>query len=178
MQHYEFPKRLKALYDKAVNLYARGGRDVTTFFDAAETAFLHTIGAIPMEIYDFAEDANNDGEPDWETALLVQSVRRDFFLQVQRGRHSTVTIPASDFPAKEDEAGGVAWLPRLILKAKSKLRGELPADLMYGCGGDRKFFREHDIHPAEFLRLTWGHLDDEAAIVGWVLERKKTVASV
>ena len=33
---------------------------------------------------------------------------------------------------------GIAWLPRILVKARLKLRGEMPADLMYGCGGDRQ----------------------------------------
>ena len=37
-----------------------------------------------------------------------------------------------DFPAKADEVEGIAWLPRLIVKARAKLAGQLPADLMYG----------------------------------------------
>ena len=37
-----------------------------------------------------------------------------------------------EFPAKTDEIAGIAWLPRLIVKARAKLEGALPADLMYG----------------------------------------------
>ncbi len=172
MQHYLFQQRLKAIYGKAVETYAGGGRNVNTFFDGAEVEFLRGIGAIPMEIYDFAEDANEDGEPDWETALMIQTIRRDYFLQVQNGMHSATTLREPDFPAKEDEVKGVSWLPRLILKAKSKLKGEMPTDLMYCCGGDRNFFRTHDIHPAEFLYMTWRHMDRDEAIVEWVLCRK------
>ncbi len=171
MRHYEFHKRLRTVYDKALDLYNRGEREAGRFFDSGEVEFLESIGASPGEIYDFAEDSVTDGEPDWETVLLLQSLRRDFFLQVQGGRPSPNRLREPDFPAREDEAEGVAWLPRLIQKARAKLRGELPADLMYCCGGDRKFFRAHDIHPAEFLRLTWAHLEDKRAIVRWVLER-------
>ena len=58
-------------------------------------------------------------------------------------------------------------------KARAKLRGELPPSLMYSCGGDRRFFKEHDILPAEFLNLVW-RLDSDEAIVDWVLRRKAT----
>ena len=74
-------------------------------------------------------------------------------------------------PAKTDAVKGIEWLPRLIPKTKAKLRGELPASLMYSCGGDRNFFRTHDIHPAEFMSVVWRHLDNDAAIVDWVLKR-------
>ncbi len=178
MQHYEFQRRLKTVYDKAVATYGRGERNVNMFFDRTELEFLRAIGATPMEIYDYAEDLNSDGEPDWETVLLVQAIRRDYFLQVQGGAFSQTTLSEAAFPAREDEIEGISWLPRLILKARSKLKGELPEDLMYVCGGDRKFFREHDIHPAEFLHLTWSHLDNDAAIVRWVLERSGRPLSV
>ncbi|MES1166450.1 MAG: DUF5069 domain-containing protein, partial [Pseudomonadota bacterium] len=56
-------------------------------------------------------------------------------------------------------------------KTKAKLRGELPASLMYCCGGDRKFFKTHDIQPAEFLSLVWRNLGNDAAIVDWVTRR-------
>jgi hypothetical protein len=37
-----------------------------------------------------------------------------------------------EFPAKSAKVEGIAWLPRLITKARAKLAGSLPADLMYG----------------------------------------------
>jgi hypothetical protein len=43
---------------------------------------------------------------------------------------------------------------------------------MYCCGGDRKFFKEHNILPAEFLALVWRHGTDDAALVDWVLRRR------
>ena len=39
---------------------------------------------------------------------------------------------------------------------------------MYDCGGDRKFFREHGLHPADFLRHFWsveGHPEKILAYV-------------
>jgi hypothetical protein len=81
-------------------------------------------------------------------------------------------LDEASLPAKTDAVRGIAWLPRLLPKARAKLRGELPPSLMYGCGGDRRFFREHNILPAEFLALTWRHESDPAAIVDWVIRRK------
>ena len=42
---------------------------------------------------------------------------------------------------------------------------------MYSCGGDRNFFRTHDIHPAEFLTLVWRNGDNDAATIDWVVWR-------
>jgi hypothetical protein len=42
---------------------------------------------------------------------------------------------------------------------------------MFCCGGDRKFFKEHDILPAEFLALVWRHENNDGAIIDWVTRR-------
>ncbi len=171
MPHNQFHTRLKDLHDKAVKKFAAGERNPDAYFDKKELTFLSSIGARPMDLYDFAEDFNGDGEPDWETCLLIQTIRRDYFLIEQQGRPDGPPLPEPEFPAKDDELEGIPWLPRLILKTRCKLRGEMPPDLMYCCGGDRNFFRTHNIHPAEFLHLVWRNENDERAIVTWVLER-------
>ena len=63
---------------------------------------------------------------------------------------------------------GIPWLPRIIKKAEAKLRGEMAPDLMYGCGGDRNFFREHRLNPADFLRHVWAADGDEAKVLAYV----------
>ena len=60
---------------------------------------------------------------------------------------------------------GIAWLPRLIVKARAKLRGEMPPELMYGCGGDRPFLRGVNIHLADFLRVVWAAGEDDRRVV-------------
>jgi hypothetical protein len=78
-------------------------------------------------------------------------------------------------PGKGDAVRDIEWLPRLIPKAKAKLRGELPESLMYCCGGDRNFFKAHDIFPAEFLSLVWRNEHDDKVIVEWVVRRSAAV---
>ncbi len=172
MNHFEFPARFRALYDQAVARYADGQRGADTYFNAGEKAFLAANGITPQHLFDYAEDHNNyDGEPGHDHALAIECVRRDYFLNVQGGRPSGTTLDESRLPAKTDAVRGIAWLPRLLPKARAKLRGELPASLMYCCGGDRKFFQEHNILPAEFLSLLWRHGNDDAAVVDWVVKR-------
>ena len=84
-------------------------------------------------------------------------------------------MDSQTLPAKTDEARGIAWLPRIIPKAKAKLRGELPPDTMFCCGGDRNFFRTNDIHPSEFLRVVKDAGDDEETIIDWVVSRKNGI---
>ena len=172
MNHFAFPQQFRAVYDKAVGLYAKGQRGAETFFTPEETAWLAANGINPQHVYDYAEDHNNyDGEPGFEHALGIETIRRDYFLNVQRGRASGAKLDETTLPAKTDAVRGISWLPRLLKKARAKLRGELPASLMYCCGGDRKFFKEHNILPAEFLSVLWRNENDDSAIVEWVAQR-------
>ncbi len=173
MKHYDFADRFRALYDKAVKFYASGKTGADTYFTADESAFLAANGLTAQNIYDYAEDHHGYGEPGYDRALAIELVRRDYFLNAQGGQPSGKVIDGSALPAKTDAVRGIEWLPRLIPKTKAKLRGELPASLMYSCGGDRAFFAKHDIHPAEFLTLVWRNENNDAAIVDWVVKRSR-----
>jgi hypothetical protein len=70
-------------------------------------------------------------------------------------------------PAKTDAVDGIAFA-RLIAKARLKLRGEMPDDLMYGCGGDRAFAHERNIELPWFLELVRDAGDDDRRIVNAV----------
>lgn len=171
MKHYDFADRFRPLYDKAVQLQAAGRTGPDTYFSAEETSFLAANGIGGQALYDYAEDQNNGGEPGYDRALAIELVRRDYFLNIQDGKPSTRVLDVDTMPAKTDAVNGIEWLPRIIPKTKAKLRGELPASLMYSCGGDRRFFKQHDIHPAEFLSLVWRNLDNDAATIAWVVRR-------
>ncbi len=173
MEHYDFHKEFRASYDKAAKQYAAGKRNPGEFFSKHELAFLAAIGSRSQDLYDYVEDAANYGEPDFETALLVQAVRRSYFHLVQKSEPATTVLDEESLPAKTAAIRGIEWLPRLVPKARAKLRGELPTSLMYGCGGDRRFFKQHDIHPAEFLQVVWQSGDNDKAIVDWVARRAK-----
>jgi len=175
MKHYDFADRFRALYEKAVKLYGAGQRDAETFFSGDETAFLAASGLTAQHLYDYAEDHLNGGEPGYDRALAIEMVRRDYFLNVQGGKASTQVLDVDALPPKDAAVRGISWLPRIIPKTKAKLRGELPPSLMYCCGGDRRFFREHDIHPAEFLSLVWRFENDDDAIIDWVVRRSQRV---
>jgi hypothetical protein len=171
MKNYDFTKKFHELYDKAVGLYARGQRDAKTFFSADEEAWLAANGITAQHLYDYAEDQNNYSEPGYDNALGIELIRRDYFLNAQGGKPSNTVLSESSLPSKSAAVLGLTWLPRLLPKAKAKLRGELPASLMYSCGGDRNFFKTHDIQSTEFLNLVWRHEKDDAAIVDWVVKR-------
>ena len=171
MKHYDFADQFHALYDKAVKQYASGLRDQPAYYTADEQAFLAANGIGVQAMYDYAEDHNNGGEPGYDRALEIETVRRDYFLNVQGGKASATVLDEGKMPSKDEAIKGITWLPRIIPKTKAKLRGELPASLMYSCGGDRRFFKAHDILPAEFLSLVWRNEHNDAAIVDWVVKR-------
>jgi hypothetical protein len=175
MKHYEFTQYFRALFSKATDLYDQGQRGADTFFTDREKAWLASNGLTPQYLYDYAEDQNNSNEPGYDNALAVEFVRRTYFIEKQGGRASTTVLDETKLPPKSASIRGIEWLPRIIPKAKAKLRGELPATLMFCCGGDRKFFKAHDILPAEFLSLVWNHENDDNAIVDWVVARSATV---
>jgi hypothetical protein len=172
MKHYTFSRQFHELYDKAVARYAGGRRGVGEFFTAEEAAFLAANGITAQHLYDYAEDHNNhDGAPGFEIALGIELVRRDYFLNVQRGKPPAAVLDEARMPAKTDSVRGIEWLPRLLPKTRAKLRGELPASLMFCCGGDRRFFTQHDILPHEFLSLVWRAGADDGMIIDWVAAR-------
>jgi hypothetical protein len=174
MKHYNFADQLRVLWDKASALYSKGQRDAPTYFAADELAFLTRNGLTAQNLYDYAEDFTGGGEPTWDTALAIELIRRDYFLNAQDGKASLTVLDEAALPAKTATAQGIEWLPRIIPKARAKLRGELPPSLMYCCGGDRRFFKTHDIHPAEFLALIWRHDLAYASIVDWVVRRSRS----
>jgi hypothetical protein len=171
MRNYDFTARFHHLYEKAVGLYAGGQRGAAGFFTRDESSWLAANGLNAQHLYDYAEDDVGGGEPGYDQALAIELVRRGYFLEAQGGRPSGAVLDEGKLPAKTDAVGGIEWLPRIIPKARAKLRGELPASLMYCCGGDRRFFKAHDILPAEFLSVVWRHERDDAAIVAWVVGR-------
>ena len=154
---------LRHLYELAKERYASGVRGANQLFNEEECAALAKIGARPIELYDYVEDA---WAVSWETALLVMAVRRDYFLSVQKGALPTEVW--GNPPGRNETLEGISWLPRLIYKAEARLRGVLHESLMYGCGGDRAFFKEYDLHPADFLRVVWVAEGDRKRIVRFV----------
>lgn len=170
-----YTKQLKAVWETAVVLYQKGERDSSRFFDPTQKAFLDSIGTSSQEVFDFAEDWVNGQDPDFLTFALLADCRRNYFIIRQKGERSNKVVDTGDLPPKDEQVWGVEWLPRIIPKAKAKLRGEMSADLMYCCGGDRKFFRTHGIDPSTFLHVVATFENDDDAIIDWVLKHSISV---
>ena len=172
--HYDYQQTLRAIWENAVHRYEKGDRDSSTYFDADESAFLESIGHSAQEVFDFAEDRVKYGDPDFETFLMIAMLRRQYFLHTMKGEKSDVVVDTGDLPPKNEAVKGIEWLPRIIAKARAKLRGEMSDDLMYGCGGDREFCKANNLHLSEFLDFVMENLDNDEAIIDFVVGRSKT----
>lgn len=171
MKHYDYHIRLEALWQKAVDLYQNGQRGADSYFSPEEVQWLMDNGITPQEIYDFAEDYVSSGEPNFTSFALVTDIRRNHFLDKLGGKCSSKKRDPATYPPKDAGIDGIRWLPRIIEKAKDKLAGHLDADTMYGCGGDRKFLKEHDIGASEFLRKVAEANGNDHLVIEWVKAR-------
>ncbi len=173
-KHYTWDAYFAELFEACIQEYDEGNKDYESWFTEEDQEYLNAIGCRERELFDFVEDhCVSDGQdPTAFTALLIAAVRRDYFLTIQKGVPSTHIVQPADLPAKNAELEGITWLPRIIVKARAKLRGEMDPDTMFGCGGDRAFCAKHDIHPADFLRVVWAAGDDDAKILAYVKSRK------
>ena len=163
--------QFREYYDQAVLQFERGQRGAEQVVDSAALTFLDSIGASAQELYDFVEDWVEYGEPHFDTVAAITDVRRLYFVAVQQGRLSDKKVPSATLPSGYAELGGYPWLPRIIAKARAKLRGELSPDMMFGCGADRPFLRNVRMEPAEFLNIVWDAGTDDQIILEAV--RKK-----
>ena len=155
-EHEDWEENFHLLYDRAVEAFEADLRDPDHMFSDEEKTFLESIGATPQEIFDYVEDWAEDGEPTPEIVREVTGLRRDYFLKVQEGKLGSAESKSDGLPSPWASLGGHRWLPRIIAKARAKLRGELPSHIMYGCGGDRPFLRKRNIGLPEFLKVVLG----------------------
>lgn len=168
MNHYQWDSTFTELFERCLVRYRSGDEDFTGYYSDDDLSFLSSIGYKPRELFDFVEDFGDGGEPSLTTAVMIASVRRDYLRFIMNGELSSHEIQPDELPGKTEELEGFVWLPRIIMKARGKLRGELDPNIMYCCGGDRNFLRTNNIAPADFLRAVWSSGDDDSKIVEFV----------
>jgi hypothetical protein len=161
----DWKSEFRKVWDRGVAAWKAGRRSARAMFEAGDVAFLASIGCTAQELFDFVDDALGYDDLDFETVLEVTAIRREYFLDVMGGKLTGQVVPMHELPAKTAKVDGIAWLPRLIVKARLKLRGEMDPDLMYGCAGDRPFLREHNLTLPLFLQMVRDKDDDDRAIV-------------
>ena len=161
----DWKQEFRNVWDRGIAAWKAGRNSAQTMFSPADVAFLAGIGCTAQELFDFVDDSLGYDDLDFETALAVTAIRRSYFLDVMHGKTTGRIVAMSELPPKFAEVDGIAWLPRLIEKARAKLRGEMNPDLMYGCAGDRPFLRSHRMTLPQFLQLVRDKGDDDRAIV-------------
>ena len=164
-------EKLNQVFQRGIRAWKAGKRNPASMFDPDDQAFLAGIGCTTQEMFDFVDDHLDWGEPSFETVHAIQQVRQEFFLKEMRGQTSGKIASMSDLPSKSQAIDGFVWLPRMMAKARLKLRGEMPDDLMYGCGGDRAFCEREKVDLAKFLKLVWESGDNDQLIVAAVKSR-------
>ena len=122
MSHYDFTRQFASLYDKAVALYRKGQRGAETFFDKADASWLVANGLTSQNLYDYAEDEVGGAEPGLGHALTIETVRRDFFLNVQKGVPSKAVLDEAAMPGEVRGRRG----HRVASPADPKGEGETP----------------------------------------------------
>jgi len=160
------------LFDRCTAAYRSGNRDFTSYYKPDDLGFLAQIGCQTREFFDFVEDFCEDASPSPSTALLIAAVRRDYWLTVQKKAKSTNLLTRDNIPSFGETLENIPYLPRILAKARAKLRGELDPDLMFCCGGDRNFLRKNgNIHPADFLRHVWAAGENDGKLAAWVAKQ-------
>ena len=128
----DWKTQFRDLFYRGVERYQKGRRSPETMFEDDEPTFLESIGCSTQEMFDFCDDYIRWGDVIYEHVEEVQAVRLDYFANDLKSQPAARRMEMGEFPAKTDEIAGIVWLPRLIVKARAKLEGALPADLMYG----------------------------------------------
>ena len=165
MTNNDWASQFRQVFDRGIAAWQAGRKSPSTMFTREDVAFLATIGCTAQELFDFVDDNQRYGEPDFESTLGVTSLRRDYFLQVLHGQSTGKIFPMAELPSKPAAVDGIPWLPRIIAKARIKLRGEMPDELMYGCGGDRDFLSRTSLTLPQFLKLVWDSGADDRKII-------------
>ncbi len=168
INNYLWDTEFSKLFARCFERYKSGDTDFQQYYSQEDLAFLYSIGYKPREFFDFVEDFADEGVPTPTTAVLIASVRRDYFMTIQKGELSDQILTPDDLPPRDADWDGFVWLPRIVAKARAKLRGELDPEIMYSCGGDRNFLSRHQLHPADFLRVVWAAKEQDEAIVQYV----------
>ncbi|MDG2214359.1 MAG: hypothetical protein P8M70_11045 [Verrucomicrobiota bacterium] len=128
----DWRKQFHDLFFRGVERHKEGRQDPESMFEGNEPTFLESIGCSTQEMFDFCDDYVRWGDVIYEHVEALQAVRYEHFIEKLDSQPASHAMAMNEFPPKDAELEGIAWLPRLILKARAKLAGQLPADLMYG----------------------------------------------
>ena len=124
--------QFREVFDAGVQRRKEGCNEPGAMFESTEVAFLESIGCTAQEMFDFCDDYVGWDDVIYEHVEALQAVCYEHFVQELDSQPASHRMEMHEFPPKDAEVDGIHWLPRLIVKARAKLVGALPADLMYG----------------------------------------------
>ncbi len=159
---------LARLHAEARAAYGRGCRDPRELLDADDQQILAAHGVGAQFLYDCVDDLARYGEPSAETFLELAAIRSAYFREVLRGAPPPPVVNECELPPKSLEFDGIAWLPRIIKKARCFLNGCLCPEIMYGCAGDRSFLDGHKKSLPDFLAKVRDTDGDPAALAAYL----------
>ena len=128
----DWKQRFRELFFAGVERHKAGRQSPDAMFEEVDIEFLESIGCSSQEMFDFCDDYVRWDDVIYDHVEELQAVRYEHFVEELDSQPAAHRMEMSEFPAKADEVEGIAWLPRLIVKARAKLAGQLPTDLMYG----------------------------------------------
>ena len=128
----DWKTHFRAVFDAGVQQRKGGCNEPGAMFESGEVTFLESIGCTAQEMFDFCDDYVGWDDVIYEHVEALQAVRYEHFVNELNSQPANHPMEMDEFPAKDAEVEGIAWLPRLIVKARAKLAGQLPTDLMYG----------------------------------------------
>ncbi len=170
----QWTAEFQRIYHAALEKYRNGADNSDKILIQPDIDYLKKNGIKPINIFDYIEDVEKYGEPDYGTALLLASARREYFLLRQNGNWEEATVTTENLPPKTDSVDGIEWLPRIMPKARAFLAGRAVDDLMYCCGGDRRFFTTNNVNPIDFLRVVDAAGDDDQQVIDYVKQQQAT----
>ncbi len=124
--------QFREVFDAGVQRRKEGCNEPVAMFESAELAFMDSIGCTAQEMFDFCDDYVGWDDVIYDHVEALQAVRYEHFVEELDSQPASHRMETDEFPPKDAEVEGIAWLPRLIVKTRAKLAGQLPADLMYG----------------------------------------------
>ena len=109
--NYQWDSTFVELFERCLERYRSGDEDFNGYYTEDDIAFLKSIGYKPRELFDFVEDLGDGGVPTLTTALMIASVRRDYFHVMMKGEASSHEIKPDELPGKEEGLEGLRLAP-------------------------------------------------------------------
>ena len=131
--NFNYQKELVQIWEKAVKLYQKGNTEAENFPISDDLPFLNNIGLNKMDIFDYVEDWICEGTPDLATFLLIHDIRRDFFIEEQKGIHSKKSCVQKIYLERMRKLKGSSGFQELFPKQGPNFVANFPLKLCFAA---------------------------------------------